>query len=294
MTRRRLLNDLERDLQDHIEMETRENIERGMTPNEARLAALRRFGNVARVAEETRAVWQWGWTERLMQDARYAMRTLRRNPIFAAVAILTLGLGIGMNTAVFSVLSAVLIKPLPYPAGDRIVWLANYNRRFHFEASSAADFWDWRAQSQSFEAVAGYSTVDSTIMDGDRTEKHSFVATTPEFWRIAGARAVRGRLFGDADRDVLVLSWKLFQQQFSGDARAIGRTVRVDGRATTIIGVLPRDSRFLGPSPLGGGMSGEAEAFTPNIIPPELRARGQRMLIAFVLAKLSIGLSRAR
>ena len=166
--RRRMESELERDIQDHIEMETRANIERGMAPEDARLAALRKFGNVTRVAEETRAVWRWQWADDIRQDAIYAFRGLRRNPVFTAVAVLTLALGIGMNTAVFSVFSAVLIKPLPYPDADRILWLANYNQRFKFEASSAPDFTDWRAQAQSFEAMAGYVTLDSTVLDGDQ------------------------------------------------------------------------------------------------------------------------------
>jgi len=185
--RRRMEAGLDSDVREHIEMETRENIERGMPPDEARLAALRKFGNVLRVTEETRAVWQWIWLEQLLQDTHYALRGLRRNPVFAAVAILTLALGIGMNTAVFGVVSAVLIKPLPYPDAGRLVWLANYNRRFHFEASTSADFYDWRAQAQSFEAMTGYGTVDSTLQDGDQSAKHAFVTITPEFWRMARA-----------------------------------------------------------------------------------------------------------
>ena len=134
------------------------------------------------------------WAERILQDARYALRTLRRNPGFAAVAILTLALGIGMNAAVFSVISGVLIKPLPYPDSGRIVWLANYNQRFQFEASSAPDFSDWR-RARSFEDMAGYLTVDSTILDGQQSGKHAFVSITPEFWEIAGVHPAFGRLF---------------------------------------------------------------------------------------------------
>ena len=134
--RRRMENDLAGDIREHIEMETRENIERGMSPEDARHAALRKFGNVARITEETHAVWSWMWAERMLQDTRYALRTLRRNPVFATVAILTLALGIGMTTAVFSVVSAVLVKPLPYPDAGRLVWLANYNQRYKFEAAS--------------------------------------------------------------------------------------------------------------------------------------------------------------
>ena len=290
--RRRMESEIDRDIREHIEMETRDNIERGMSPEDARSAALRKFGNPLRFSEETRAVWRWDSIERLLQDTRYALRGLRMNPMFALVAILTLALGIGMNTAVFSVVSSVLLKPLPYPGPDRIVWLANYNQRFHFEASSAPDFTDWRRQAQSFEAMAGYGTVDKTVQDGDQSAKHSFVYITPEFWQISGAHAELGRLYNESDRDVVVLTSRLFRQHFNSDARAIGRVLPIDGRPTTIIGVLPRNFRFLPPPGMAGGMSGEAEAFIPNVIPPELQSRGGRgLLIMFVVGKLKPGVS---
>ena len=287
-------DDIERDIRDHIEAETRDNIERGMSPAEARAAAIRRFGSPLRVAEDARAVWSWMWFDRLCQDTRYAFRSLRRNPLFAAVSILTLALGIGLNTAVFSVVSAVLIKPLPYPNPGRIVWLANYNQRFHFEASSAPDFVDWHDQTRSFEAMAGYGTVDSTIQDGDRSSKHSFVYTTPEFWNISGAHAVLGRLFSAGDRNVVVLSWRMYEDEFRGNRGVLGRVIQVDGRPETVIGVLPRGFRFLAPNDMAGGMSGEAEAFVPNVISPEQRTRGRSLLIMFVVARLKPGVSAAK
>jgi putative ABC transport system permease protein len=287
--RRRMENEIERDIREHLDAETQENIERGMSPAEAHAAALRKFGNPLRVAEETRAVWRWMWADRLLQDTRYALRGLRRNPVFAAVALLTMALGIGMNTAVFSVVSAVLIKPLPYPDSERVVWLANYNQRFHFEALGAPDFADWREQAQSFEDMAGYLTVDSTVQDGDQSAKHSFVTVTPEFWRIAGARPALGRLFREGDRNVVVLTWRMFEQRFGADPHVLGRVVSVDGRQMSVIGVLPRDFRFLPTSEMAGGMSGEAEAFTPYILTPELRERARGMLITFVVGKLKRG-----
>jgi putative ABC transport system permease protein len=287
-------NELERDLQDHIDMDTRENIERGMAPEEARRAAIRKFGNVARVAEETRAVWRWMWAERLGQDMRYALRGLRRNPLFATVAVLTLALGIGMNTAVFSVVSSVLIKPLPYPDAARLMWVVNVHRRFHFEAASAPDFSDWKKQAQSFEQIAAYTHADNTIQDGDESAKHAVVAVTPEFWQIAGAHAALGRLFGEGDRNMLVLTWRMFQERFGGDAGVIGRAVRIDGRQATIAGVLSKEFRFLPPRGMDGGMSGEAEAFTPAVIGPEMQARGPRLLIMFVVGKLKTGVPPER
>jgi putative ABC transport system permease protein len=296
--RGRMQDDIERDIRDHIDIETRENIERGMSPEEARSAALRKFGNPALIAEDTRSVWRWSWADRLLQDARYALRGLRRNPLFAAVAILTLALGIGMNTAVFSVVSAVLIKPLPYSDSGRLVWLGNYNRRFHFEASSVPDFADWREQAKSYEAMAGYGSVDSTVQDGSDSAKRSFVFTTPEFWRIAGVHAALGRLFNETDRNVVVLTWHMFQQQFRGDPSALGRAVLIDGRHTTIIGVLPKAFSFLPPSnpytrqAFGpAGISGEVDAFTPEIITPQLRSRGASFQILFVVARLKPGVT---
>jgi putative ABC transport system permease protein len=138
--------------------------------------------------------------------------------------------------------------------------------------------------------MAGYGMVDSTVQDGSQSAKHAFVSITPEFWRMAGARAALGRLFSEGDHDVVVLTWPMFEQQFGGDPRVLGRVIRVDGRQATIIGVLPKKFRFIFPV-MPGAMSGEPEAFTLRIIPPELQVRGRSLQIMFVVAKLKPGIS---
>src|SRR5947207_892024 len=114
---------LEEDISDHLERETEEHIDRGMTPADARDAALRKFGNVTLTMEETRAVWIPVWLDQVLQDLRYGLRMLRRTPAFSAVVILTLAVGIGLSAAVFSVVNAVLVRPLSYPHAERLFWL---------------------------------------------------------------------------------------------------------------------------------------------------------------------------
>src|SRR5437588_6685702 len=147
--KRDALDDLDADVRDHIERETADNIDRGMTPDEARAAALKKFGNTALAKEDARAVWIPVWFDQLVQDARYGLRMLRRTPAFSAVVMLTLALGIGLTTAVFSVVNAVLVRPLSYPSPDRLVWIATSEERGNEELVMSLDLIAWNDQAQS-------------------------------------------------------------------------------------------------------------------------------------------------
>ena len=246
--RKQSLDDLDQDIRDHIELELQDNIERGMTPEQARRAALLKFGNITRVKEDTRAVWRLVWIDQLMQDLRYALRTLRRQPGFTLVVVAALALGIGMNTAVFSVLNTVLFAPLPYPNADRLIWLANYNQRFQSDNYVArTDYLIWKRQAGSFEKMAAYGNQDLSLVTGGEASQERIVSITGDFWGITGVQPVSGRLFGPGEPNVVVLSWGLLERRFGGDPRVVGRTVELNGWPFTIVGVLPKNFRLLFP-----------------------------------------------
>ncbi|HEV8416603.1 MAG TPA: permease prefix domain 1-containing protein, partial [Bryobacteraceae bacterium] len=235
MKKHKSLADLDQDIRDHIERETEDNLGRGMSPEEARAAALRKFGNVGLVKEDTWRVWNPVWLEQLLQDLRYCARTLRRSPAFTVVVTLTLAVAIGMNTAAFSIVNAVLLKPLAYSGPDRWIWVANYNRQFKNEMVSGPDFFDWRAQAQSFEGLAGYDYQDSTIATADGATEDRIGQISNEFWQLSGAQTIAGRLLRSGDEDALLLTAGFFERRFGSDPRVIGSTVTLEGRPVTIV-----------------------------------------------------------
>ena len=283
---------LDRDIREHLEIEVRDNIERGMAPEAARSAALRKFGNIARIKEETRAVWGWTRAQQAVQDLRYAIRALRKNPGFSAVAAITLALGIGMNAAVFGVVNAVLLKPLPYPDANRLVWITHYNDRFKMEAVAGPDFLDWKQQAQSFEKFAGYEYFGGTVAIDGKAEQATAAAVSDDFWGVTGSQPSPGRAFAPGERGVVVLGRGIFERTLGSDPGIIGKTVRLDGRALTVVGVMPRGFRFLFPSPAPNGLdAAEIEAYVPSNLTPANQVRGQNMAIVNVVAKLRPGVS---
>ncbi len=291
------LDSLGDDIRDHIQRETEENIERGMSGEEARVAALRKFGNISRMMEETRAIWISVWLDQFLQDVRYGVRGLRRDSGFAAVVVLTLALAIGMNTAVFSLVNVILVRPLPYPDPDRLMWLGNYNRFFKAEMVDSPEYVDWKAAATSFAEMVAYRTRGYTLSTAEGANHHVLADVTADFWRICGARPALGRFFGPDDRDGMVLSDELFEREFHRDPHVIGRSAMVDGdRALTVLGVLPKSFRFLLPTSFGlqTGNAREIEGYISNPVAWQHPSRNRNVSIQLVVAKLKPGISIER
>jgi hypothetical protein len=245
--RKRALDGLGQDIRDHIERETQDNIDKGMTPEEARRQALIRFGNVALITEDTQAVWGWPFLDAIRQDLRYVLRTLRRKPAFALVVILTLGFGISLNTATFSIVNAALIRPLGFADPERLVAL---HERFGVEdvPFSPADFLDLERDQQSFEDAAAYVNLSFELSGRAEPIRIDGSKVSPGLFSLLGVGPLLGRDFRpEEDRpgtDVAVLSWGLWQSRYGGDRSIVGRTVTLDRRPYTVIGVMPAGFEF--------------------------------------------------
>ena len=244
--RRRMMADLEEDIRDYIEIETTENIERGMPPEEARYAALRKFGNVTRVREATHEVWNAVWLERLAQDVRFGVRSLMKSRRFTVAAILALALGIGANTAVFSVVDTVLLKPLTYPDPGRIVQFMNSDPGGSNPQASPVNFNFWRAQTGVFENAAAYDfRGEGFNLTGDIPEQVQGLHVSRDYFRLFGAHVLLGRTFTpqeDSPRGghVVVISYGLWQSRFGGDPKIVGKSISLSSESYTIVGVLER------------------------------------------------------
>jgi putative ABC transport system permease protein len=251
MTRReKIMRDLDEEIRAHIEIETQDNIARGMNAAGARHAAMKKFGNVARVREDTRKVWTLVWLEQFLQDARYGWRSLRKTPGFTAIAVLTLALGIGANAAIFSVVYAVLLRPLPYRDASRLVVLRETTPKVGNVGVSYPNFTDWHAQSAAIPQMAQVTQVGFTMSGVAQAESVTGFAVSPDFLSLLDVHPFLGRDFSAEEAKagtapVLILSYELWQSHLGGAPDAVGKTIALDGRAFTIIGVLPANFRLL-------------------------------------------------
>jgi putative ABC transport system permease protein len=263
--RNRRYDDLDISIQEHLEERTAELMEEGMTREEATQKARREFGNVTVIAERSRQVWQWPTLESIWADVRFSLHQLRKAPGFAITAILTLALGVGATTAIFSVVKAVLLNSLPYKDPDRLVavWTANDARDGKPHPSTAADFAAWKQRSGVFEDLAPSYDDERTLTGQGAPQLLIGYAVSANYLRILGVEPQLGRLYNDEeDRpggpQVALLSDSLWRATFHADPEIVGKAITLDGSPFTLLGVMP--PRFNYPS--------SVQVWTPAAIAP--------------------------
>jgi predicted permease len=291
----RVASEVDDELRFHIERQVAEYVAKGMSPEAARTEALRVFGGVQRYREEVGDAHGYVLLDQLRQDLSYTVRGARRSPGFTAIVVLTLALGVGATTAIFSVVRGVLLRELPFGEPDRLVrmWIANPTQNAMRNAVSIPDLDDWRRLTVDFDHVAGYSTLPTglALVDGGEPVRLHTAFVTADFFATLGVGALVGRTMlpsehvDGADR-VVVLSYALWMSRYSGARDIVGRTLRMNDEPFTVIGVMPREFRF---------PERETEVWTPTTVVPATgipRTRGNRWLN--VVARLAPGVSQER
>ena len=263
-------SELDEEIRFHLAREAEERIAAGMSPEEARAAARRDFGNVPLTRELTREAWGWASAEALLQDTRGALRAIRRNPAFSAVAAGTLALAVGVNVVMFSVLNTVLFRPLPYRFPDELVMLWTETPSEDLRENRSA-FWnveEWRRQSRSFRDMAVFDGVALTLTHEGETQRVQGARVSPNLLPLLGIEPRHGRSFSAGEaaerRRVALVSHRFWQARFGGSLDALGASVEIDGRPSTIVGVLPDGFRF-------GSL--DADVFEPHTLFPDWEAR---------------------
>src|SRR5260221_481491 len=242
--------ELAQEFESHLQMHIDDNIRAGMDPEQARRAALVKFGGMEAAKESVRETSRLLWLETTWYDLRYGVRGLRLNPGFAATAVLSLALGIGASVAIYTVADNLLLRPLPYPEAQQLVMLyeTNPHRSVKHNVLSPGNYFDWKAQSSSFSAIAGFVDLHVILGDGKRTEEVDAQAVSGELLPALRVQPIRGRVFTmQEDKDdahVAVISYRLWQNWFGGDDSVIGRQLQVNSRPFTVVGVLPPDFYF--------------------------------------------------
>jgi putative ABC transport system permease protein len=247
--KRELDADMDDEMRSHIEMRTQVNIEAGMNPEEARFAALRQFGWTESLKEDCREQRGVTWLENLAQDIRYGARQLRKNPGFTAVAVLTLALGIGACTAMFSIVNGVMLRPWPYPDEDRLVtvWTENRRQGANRQTSTYANVADWRKSAQTLQQLAIYDPM-SLVLTLDEPRRISGILASANLSAALRVQPLLGRAFTEEDASrgepVAILSHSAWLRHFGGAKDILGRSIQIDGRSLEIVGVTPEGFYF--------------------------------------------------
>jgi putative ABC transport system permease protein len=244
-TRKTRNAELTQEIEEHLAERIDELVESGMSRADAATQARREFGNVALVELDSRDVWQWRWLENLFADARYAARSLRKSPGFAAIVVLTLALGIGANTAIFSVVNGVLLRSLPFPHPSQLVDIFSKSTLFDFASLgvSVADSEDVRTESTAFTSMSAYQYESKEFGGAGKPERIQAADVDANFFTVLGMQPQLGRAFTKEDMQAgsrtAILSYTFWRDRFGSDPAAVGRTVMLDGESSLIVGVMP-------------------------------------------------------
>ena len=295
--RRRLYNDLSDEIRAHLEEKIDELVAAGMPRKEATAAARREFGNLTLAEEDSRTVWRWPSFEDFFMDIRYGVRILRQSPAFAFVAVLTLALGIGANTAIFSVVEGVLLKPLPFPKQDQLLMLWEKDKDGLRSNTSWATFTDWNRENHSFTGISAISLWTPTFITVNDAENLIGFRVSSTFFDVMGMKPELGRGFLPSEdvrgnNFVVVLSQGFWQRRLAGDPNILGKSIQLGSRAYAVVGVLPPEF----PSVLSLDPRKPADLYTPLAYDASLpyACRDCRHLRAIARLKDAVSISLAQ
>ncbi len=252
-SRRRLYGDLSAEIEEHLAEKVDELVAGGMSREEATFAARREFGNVLLIEERSREVWQWPALENFFMDVRYGLRMLRKNPGFSAVAVLTLALGIGANTAIFSMVNSVLLRPLAYREAQQLYLvreiIPELSQTYPTLPANVPSFRIWQRECHSFESVAIVMPIDQTLTGYGEAEQISGGLASANLFDVLGITPELGRTFlpgedAPVKSQVVVLTDAFWRDRFRGDPGIVGRSIILDGAPVQVVGVLPSSFRF--------------------------------------------------
>jgi putative ABC transport system permease protein len=252
---RSLGDDLREEMEAHIDLAAEAHVAGGMTPEAARLAARRDFGNPTLTREWSQQAWSYSFVETTLQDLRYALGGFRRSPGFSLVVILTLALGIGANTAVFSVVQTVLLKPLPYPGAEQLVWMGESSRKSEGFSVTWLNYQSWKKDNRSFDDMAAYDWRHMTLTGRGEPLLTRCGLVTGSFLPMLGMQPVVGRLFDEGDGqpgkpEVVVVSSRFWTEKLGQDPRIVDSTLTLDGKPYQIIGVASPTTLEYFPKPI--------------------------------------------
>jgi putative ABC transport system permease protein len=281
--------EFEAEMRSHLELHIQDNLRAGMSPEEARRQALLKLGGVEQTKEAYHDQRTLPFLETFFQDLRYGVRTMLRAPGFTAIAIIALALGIGANTAIFSVVNAVLLRPLAYKDSDRLVILLHNG----YNPVSVANYLDWRDQNRSFQQMGAADFWSPNLTGIDSPEHVRGLKVTQNLFPILGIQPLLGRWFAEGEDRVgseheVILSYGLWQRRFSGDANVLGKTAVLNGESYVIVGVMPREFQF---APF---WATHTELWVPNAFGDRIHNRGGNSLRIFARLNPGVSLEHAR